>query len=50
MLPTEELPVLYLPKGSIPLVIRDNVKNFEAGAATWFGYYGDGMKKVRLDK
>ncbi len=46
----EDLPVLYLTKGILPLVIRDYVRNFEGGAATWFAYYGGGMKKVWLDK
>jgi peptide/nickel transport system substrate-binding protein len=46
----EDLPILYLAKTIIPVVYRDYVKGFEAGAATWFGYYGGGMKKTWLDK
>jgi len=46
----EDLPVLYLTKAIIPLVIGDYVKGFEGGAATWFAYYGGGMKNVWLDK
>jgi len=46
----EDLPILYLLKPSIPIAIRDYVKGHEFGAATWFGYYGGGLKKVWFDK
>jgi hypothetical protein len=46
----EELPILYILKPSIPIAIRDYVKGHEFGAATWFGYYGGGLKKVWIDK
>ncbi len=46
----EDLPLLYLLKPSIPLAIRDYVKGHDFGGATWFGYYGGGLKKVWLDK
>ncbi|MBM4332760.1 MAG: hypothetical protein FJ117_16365 [Deltaproteobacteria bacterium] len=46
----EDLPILYLAKPINPIAYRDYVKGVEAGAATWFGYYGGGMKKVWLDK
>jgi len=46
----EDLPILYLAKMVIPVARREYVKGYEAGAATWFGYYGGGMKKVWLDK
>jgi ABC-type transport system substrate-binding protein len=46
----EDVPHLYLAKSRTPIVFRDYVKGFDAGAATWFGYYGGGMKKVWLDK
>jgi peptide/nickel transport system substrate-binding protein len=46
----EELPILYLAKSIIPLVFRDYVNGLEGRAATWFGYYGGGMKKVWIDK
>ena len=46
----EDLPILYLAKSVIPVAYRDYVKGFEAGAGTWFGYYGGGMIKVWLDK
>ena len=47
---TEDLPILYLGKQVIPVAYRDYFKGYGAGAATWFGYYGGGMKKVWLDK
>ena len=46
----EDLPVLFLLRFVTPLAYRDYVKGFEAGAGTWFGYYGGGMKKAWLDK
>ncbi len=46
----EDLPILYLSKQVIPVAYRDFVKGHEAGAGTWFGYYGGGIKKVWLDK
>ena len=46
----EDLPILYLSKSIIPIAYRDYVKGHEAGAATWFGYHGGGLKKVWLDK
>jgi hypothetical protein len=46
----EDVPILYVSKTIIPVAYRDFLKGFEAGAATWFGYYGGGMKKVWLDK
>jgi len=46
----EELPLFYILKPSIPIAIRDYVKGHEFGAATWFGYYGGGFKKVWIDK
>lgn len=46
----EDLPHLYLTKPIIPVAFRDYVKGFDAGAATWLGYYGGGMKKTWLDK
>jgi peptide/nickel transport system substrate-binding protein len=46
----EDLPILYLAKSVIPVAYRDYVKDFEAGAGTWFGYYGGGMRRVWLDK
>ena len=46
----EDVPVLYLAKTIIPVAYRDFLKGHGAGAATWFGYYGGGMKKVWLDK
>ncbi|MBI5969447.1 MAG: ABC transporter substrate-binding protein, partial [Deltaproteobacteria bacterium] len=46
----EELPIVYLAKAKILLVFRDYVKGLEGGAATWFGYYGGGLKKVWFDK
>ena len=46
----EDLPILFLAKSTIPVAFRDYVKGFEAGAGTWFGYYGGGMVKTWLDK
>lgn len=46
----EDLPLLYLSKSIIPVAYRDYVKGFDAGAATWFGYYGGGLKKTWMDK
>jgi peptide/nickel transport system substrate-binding protein len=46
----EDLPILYLAKSVIPVAYRDYVKGHEAGAGTWFGYYGGGMLKVWLDR
>lgn len=46
----EDVPILYLSKTIIPVAYRDFLKGFGAGAATWFGYYGGGMKNVWLDK
>jgi len=46
----DDLPLLYLCKSIIPVAYRDYVKGFGAGAATWFGYYGGGMKKTWMDK
>jgi hypothetical protein len=46
----EDLPILYLAKSVIPVAYRDYVKGIEAGAGTWFGYYGGGMVKAWLDK
>ncbi len=40
----------YLLKPYNPVAWRSYVKGFDAGAATWFGYYGDGFKKTWLDK
>jgi peptide/nickel transport system substrate-binding protein len=45
-----DVPILYLTKTIIAIAYRDSVKGHEAGAATWFGYYGGGMKKVWLEK
>jgi peptide/nickel transport system substrate-binding protein len=46
----EDLPILYLAKSIIPVAYRDYVKGHEAGAATWFGYYGGGLKYTWMDK
>jgi peptide/nickel transport system substrate-binding protein len=46
----EDLPIFYFAKMVIPIAYRDYLKGHGAGAATWFGYYGGGMKKVWLDK
>jgi peptide/nickel transport system substrate-binding protein len=46
----EDLPILYISKSIIPIAYRDYVKGHEAGAATWYGYHGGGLKKVWLDK
>ncbi len=46
----EDLPILYLAKSIIPVAYREYVRGFDAGAGTWFGYYGGGLKKVWLDK
>lgn len=46
----EDLPILYLTKSVIPIAYRDYVKGHEAGAGTWFGYYGGGFPRVWLDK
>ena len=46
----EDLPLLYLLKPHNPVAWRAYVKGFDAGAATWFGYYGGGFKKTWLDK
>jgi peptide/nickel transport system substrate-binding protein len=46
----DDLPLLYLSKSIIPVAYREEVKGFGAGAATWFGYYGGGLKKTWLDK
>jgi peptide/nickel transport system substrate-binding protein len=45
-----DVPILYLTKTIIAIAYRDSLKGHEAGAATWFGYYGGGMKKVWLEK
>ena len=42
----EDLPVLFLLRFVTPLAYREYVKGFEAGAGTWFGYYGGGMKRL----
>ena len=46
----EDLPILYFAKSIISIAYRDYVKGHDAGASTWFGYYGGGLKKVWLDK
>ena len=46
----EDVPILYLSKTIIAVAYREFLKGFGAGAATWFGYYGGGMKKVWLEK
>jgi len=45
----EDLPILYISRPKTPLAHRDYVKGFEAGAGTWWGYYGGGFKKTWLD-
>ena len=46
----EDLPILYYAKMVIAIAYRDYVKGHGGGAATWFAYYGGGMKMVWLDK
>ena len=46
----EDLPIFYFAKSIISIAYRDYLKGHDAGASTWFGYYGGGMKKVWLDK
>ena len=46
----EDLPILYLAKPINPIAYRDYVKGFGAGAATWFGYYGGGLKYTWIDR
>jgi peptide/nickel transport system substrate-binding protein len=46
----EDLPIYYVAKTIIAISYRDYVKGHDGGASTWFGYYGDGMKKVWLDR
>jgi len=46
----EDLPIYYISKTIISISYRDYVKGHEAGASTWFGYYGGGMRKVWLDR
>jgi hypothetical protein len=49
----EEVELHFTPnlaKQVIPIAYRSFVKGHEAGAGTWFGYYGGGMKKVWFDK
>jgi peptide/nickel transport system substrate-binding protein len=46
----EELPIIYLMKTINHVAHRDYVKGHDFGAATWFGYYGGGLKKTWLDK
>lgn len=46
----EDLPILYVARTQTPVAYRDYVKGFGAGAGTWFGYYGGGLKMAWLDK
>jgi len=46
----EDLPIFYVARPQTPVAHRDYVKGFGAGAGTWFGYYGGGLKMAWLDK
>lgn len=46
----EDLPIFYLLRPKTTLAHRDYLKGFEAGAGTWWGYYGGGFKAAWLDK
>jgi hypothetical protein len=46
----EDLPILYLVRPQTPVAHRSFVKGFKAGAGTWFGYYGGGLKLAWFDK
>ena len=46
----EDLPIFYVARTQTPVAYRDYVKGFGAGAGTWFGYYGGGLKITWLDK
>ena len=46
----EDLPIFYICRPKTSLAYKDYVKGFEAGAGTWWGYYGGGFKKAWIEK